>query len=87
MSGADDGSGHHHDTSTLTPQDWERLERGGDIRGMPLRCDYCHQPAAWAAQPLYDPVAGELIIWLACDDPLHIARAGQEKLTGRKTPG
>lgn len=77
MSGAGGGSGHHHDTSALTPQDWERLERGGDIRGMPLRCDYRDQPAAWSAPPLYDRVAGELIIWLACDNPLHIARAGK----------
>ncbi len=85
MSCAGDGSGRHHDTSALRPPDWERLERGGDIRGMPLGCDYCDQPAAWAAQPLYDPVAGELIIWLACENPRHIARAGQEKLADRKT--
>ncbi len=85
MSGG--GSGHHHDTSALTPQDWGRLERGGDIRGMPLRCDYCDRPAVWAAQPLYDPVAGELIIWVACENSAHIARAGQERLADRTTPG
>lgn len=80
MTDAGEGRGHQHDTAALTEQDWERLQRGGDIRGMPLSCDYCQQPAAWAAEPLYDPVAGLQLIWVACDNPDHIARAQQEKL-------
>lgn len=55
--------------AALTADDSDRLWGGGDIRGVPIRCSYCDQPAAWA-------VVNGPYLDLACASAEHLARAG-----------
>lgn len=64
----DRGAAQLAEYEALTSDHHNRLWDGGDVRGVPIRCDYCGEPAAFASA-----VPPKLRV--ACDHAVHIAWA------------
>ncbi len=54
------------DYEALTPEQQDRVWRGGDVRSVSVRCDYCASAVAWA-------VVNGPNLRLACSNAVHIA--------------